>query len=308
MSFEPGKDYLCDLLDFAMPWLDGMAAVLIAHVDASKRPSGVFSVGLVAFGADRAKKATRGWDRLWGKTSCHMTDWHARRGPFTDWSADKSHGRLVESLGIVNRYASYAVAVSCDAADVEKLAPKGADANSKVFHDGLARSYALCCHMAMYSLARLAPGARQNPPRIAYFFESGDAHQGESQRFISEVVSGPMGAALYGCRSHSKLAKTDSRLFEIADIVAWEWAKHIDRIGEGKTQMRGSLKALLGEGHSSEFDFASDSRVMMHMRGPALERFYLRCEETGIFSDHPTPEQTATALENAKRSSLFYSA
>ena len=34
-------------------------------------------------------------------------------------------------------------------------------------------------------------------------------------------------------------------IFHAADLIAWEWAKHIDRLRDGQP-MRGSLRALIG--------------------------------------------------------------
>jgi hypothetical protein len=298
------EDYFCELLDLAMPWPDGVAAVLAAYLDASKRGGGTLCVAALAF--EQAKKATRHWVRLWRDTRCHMTDLNARKGAFRDWSAEKAGTYLVDSVKIINRFASCGVAVSCDVADVDRLAPKTAGPESLALHGGLARAYSLCCHMAMYSLA-LTVRAGRSAPDIAYFFEKGDKHQGESQRFIAEAASTPVGRAMYGCRSYTTLSKTDSRTFEMVDILAWEWAKHIDRIGDGQSKMRGSLKALLGEGIADQFSFVSPSRHMFHMQGAALERFYARCESVGMFSDNPTPEQLRVLDQILSPSSLAYS-
>lgn len=298
-----GGDYFCELLDFAMPWPDGIAAVLIAHVDASRRLGGTFCVAIVAAGADRAKKATRRWIDLWGNTCCHMTDLNARKKDFRGWTPERAGDHLVESVRVINRFASHVVTASCDIADIERLAPKSADPESEVIRGGLANAYALCCHMAMFALADLVRNKRQGTPDIAYFFEEGDEHQTKSQRFISTAVATPAGPRLYARRSHTVLPARGARMFEMADIVAWEWAKQMERFGEGKS-MRPSLKALLGEGISDDTGFVSSTRHMLHMRGPVLERFYRRCESVGMFSDSPTPEQLHTMNEIVKTSSL----
>ncbi|MFZ5779057.1 MAG: hypothetical protein ACOY4R_02470 [Pseudomonadota bacterium] len=303
---RPKGDYFCELLDFVMPWPDGTAAVLVAHVDASKRPGGTFCVAIVACGADRAKKAVRRWVDLWGSTPCHMTDLHALRKDFRNWTSHQAGEHLIRSVKLINRFASYAVAVSCDVADVERLAPRRADADSAVIHGGLAHSYALCCHMAMFALADLVRKTRQGAPDIAYFFERGDEHQGESQRFISTAVASPAGPPLYACRSHVVMQASDARLFEMADIFAWEWAKHIERVAVGRTKKRGSLRALLGGEGSDDLSFVSPSRHLFHMRGAALKRFYARCESVGMFSDNPTPDQISTLEATARRASLAY--
>jgi hypothetical protein len=84
---ERAPDYFCELLDFVMPWAGGQAVLLTAFIDASERDNGIFCVGALAFGSDRAKKATRHWRELWGDTQCHMTDLHTRKvDPFKQWT------------------------------------------------------------------------------------------------------------------------------------------------------------------------------------------------------------------------------
>jgi hypothetical protein len=285
-----------------MPLPGALAAVLLAYLDASKREAGTFSVAAVAFGEDRAKKATRRWVELWGETRCHMTDLNARGGKFAHWAPEQAGAQLKESIKIINRYLSFGVAVSCDVADVNRLSPKSADPGSIAFFGGFTRAYALCCHMAMHSLAKMAVDRQVSRSRdIAYFFEAGDLHQGDSQRFISTMVSGEIGRSFYGYRSHSVLKKEDARLFEMTDILAWEWAKHIERVREHKTSMRRSLRALLGDGVSGEFDFASRTRRAFHLHGQPLERYFKQAEELGLFSDRPSEEQHRSMAANLWR-------
>lgn len=288
-----------------MLWAHGITAVLIAYVDASKRDGGTLSVAIVAFGADRAKKATRRWIDLWGQTRCHMTDLNSRKRQFQDWSADKAHIHMVESVKIMNT-AQYGIAVSCNVADVERLAPKSAGEDSMVFHGGLTRAYALCCHVAMYAVALHVRTVRPGAADIAYFFEKGDEHQTESQAFIANAVATRPGAFIYGCRSHALLQKSDARIFEMVDFLAWEWAKHVERVGNGTSKMRPSLGAFLNidPSNTDPLRFASGSRYVLHMRDAKLIRFYERCEELGIFSDSPTPDQLKALHETASQSSL----
>jgi len=295
-GLDDEADYFCWLLDRAMPWSGGYAVVLEAYFDASKRDDGAFCVAGFAFGYDRAKKATHDWKQLWGDTQCHMTDLSANppREDFKGWSNDQAKERIEAAISIINRLASFGVAVSVDVAEFASLAPTVADPGSQMVLNGFRTPYAVCCHSAMAAMARLTGGGED----IAYFFEFGDKDQGESAAFTSWIKAhGALSRRLYGMRSHSILDAADSRLFEMADIFAWEWAKHVQRdknrypLDEnGVTRQRGSLRALLGDGlqKKNETNVLSANRRGWHISGEPLERYFRRVSELELLSDQPS--------------------
>lgn len=278
---QSAPDYFCELLDFTMPWNGGVAVVLAAYFDASARESDMLAVAGLAFSGDGAKTATEKWVDLWGDTRCHMTDLHSGRGrpgnPYFGWSDDEAGQRLKDSVSIINAYASYAVAVSCRISDIERLAPKTATPETEFFLDAFSAAYPLCATMAMSALGGLLRKSG-NDSGVAYFFEQGDLNQSAAQRYIEHATSPRYGedrAAIkehYRHRSFTVMQKEDSRLFEMADIFAWEWAKHMERLMQGKP-MRDSLRALLGDGKSGETDFTSASRRAFHNAGPAFAAY-----------------------------------
>lgn len=82
---------------------------------------------------------------------------------------------------------------------------------------------------------------------INYFFELGDQYQPESQRLIGLIASyGLVAHHLYRWRAHALVRKQDCRLFELTDMVAWEWARHVNRHAGGH-EMRKSLRELIGD-------------------------------------------------------------
>ena len=269
--------------------------MLEAYFDASERESGIFCVAGFAFGHDRAKKATRDWKWLWGDTQCHMTDLNQSppAGDFKGWSPEKAKECTEAAIPIINNRSTFGVAVSVDTAEFSKFAPKTSDPDSKNALNGLRTPYAHCCHAAMVAMAHMTGSAD-----IAYFFEFGDKHQGESQAFMGWIASHPSVARrLYKMRSHRVLSAADCRLFETADIFAWEWAKHVERDKDGKildangvTRQRGSLRALLGEGlqKSAETNVTSVNRRGWHITGAPLERYYQRIGDMELLSDQPS--------------------
>jgi hypothetical protein len=275
-AVQPAWRLFHELMDLVAPD-GGTIGLLAAYLDASQRESGVFAVGGFAFGHDRAKKASSAWHRLWGDTICHMADLNSRKpgSAFAGWTTEQAGQRLKDSVKIINRYSSYAVCVSCDLTEIERLAPRSAARGSEMYLGGFRRAYATCCHLAMASLGNVI---RENNgvPAVAYFFESGDQYQAESQYFISLATAEPLLKTMYCHISHTVADKRDVRLLETADIIAWEWARHQERVRHNQ-HMRPSLLALLdpkSSGIMSKIDFASPSRRAVHLTGKPLERYF----------------------------------
>jgi len=267
-SSKPALDHLCELLELTGLREGGHAIVLNAYLDASERSSGVFCVAGLAYGFDRAKKATREWMRLWGDTPCHMTDLHNRRGAFRDWTSEAAGDHLKQSVRIMRAHASCMVAVSCDLAELQALLPDSSAADSVPLLDGFRTAYAMCCHFAMATFGDMTDGG------LRYHFESGDRYQAQSQQFIAHATAHEPLRQSYGYAGHAVSRKQDGRLFETADILAWEWAKHIERMREGKG-MRPSLAHLLNEpaGQFHEMRFESLKAKAMHLHGDRLALF-----------------------------------
>lgn len=288
-STPESEDYFFWLLERVKPWPGGYVAVLEAYIDASERTSRKYCVSVIAFGSDRARKALGAWKRLWGDTCCHMTDLNAARGVFKGWDESGKSKEMIEaSVPIILGADPFIVAVSVDLDEFERLAPKEADPGSMALLGGFRTPYAHCCHAAMAALRMLT-----GPTDIAYFFESGDKGQGESQGFMGHLKGHASTAKrLYGLRSHSVVSKEDCRIFEMTDVFAWEWAKHVERQhGGGETRMRGSLRALLGDElrKDGEMNLISPRLRAWHMTGERMERYFQRAEECEFFSDNPSP-------------------
>lgn len=279
-------DYFCDLLDFAMPRKGGYAVLLNVYIDASKRPGGIFCVSGFAFGTDRAKKASAEWRRLWGDTICHMTDLHSRQKAFAQgWDdRDKVETYLKNSIAIVNRYRSYGVAVSCDLNEINALAPISAATDSQRYLAGFRRAYPICCHLAMSTFGKLVREHGGGDHDIAYFFETGDADQAESQQFIAMGATEPILRRYWSLATNTLIDKADARLLEPSDILAWEWAKHRERVRQGKGK-RPPLRDLLGDGIEDEKSFSSGAMRAMHLQGDSLKNYFENVRTMILASD-----------------------
>lgn len=212
---------------------------LRACIDATTRNSGVFSVAGVAFGYDRGKKASREWDRVLDGRSFHMTDLNARRGDF-DRISDPEKLRIMKgTIGIINKYASFCFAVSCEKALVEDSLPvvSGNDVGSREMLAAFRSIYGMMCHIGMYSMGRYSGGWQNGNPSVSYIFEKGDEGQNGLIRFL-QFLENTKGADAF-LKSYSMSRRTVTSkdemegIFHSADLVAWEWAKHVERQRDG---------------------------------------------------------------------------
>ena len=263
-----------EALDAAMPWADGTIFMLRACFDASERESGVFCVAGVAFGVDRARKADREWSTAFDGRRLHMADLHARKGDFEGISAEDAGRYCQSAVRIINRYATAVVAVSCDVDEVEQHRPRGPQFDSHQITDISRSAYNLCVHLTMMGLGGMLGRDGQ---KVQYWFELGDKFQSASRRFL-ESLNHPKHEPLrqaYCYGSDAFVSKADAPLFDAADMVAWKWGKHIDRVRVGQPP-RPSLAALMGSlcvvdgkpGHKAR------GRVAIHACGKPMARYF----------------------------------
>lgn len=249
--------------------------MLRAYFDASERGGGVLAVAGVSFGPDQAKKAAKRWREVFGDRVLHMTDLHARRGEFAGITAEEA-GRLCQAaVGIISRHAHAVVAVSCNVNEAGKLKPAPGPA-SELLGDAVHSAYNMCTHLAMHSMGSLT---RRREGEIQYWFECGDRYQGMTARFLS-ALSVPEAAPMRRALSYSTYVlqnKTGALLLQAADLVAWEWAKHVERHAAG-LKVRPSLAALMGGPceHDGRPEHRSRNRLGLHCTGMPLQRFYGR--------------------------------
>lgn len=250
--------------------------MLRAYCDASELRSGVFSIAGVAFGVDRAKKATRDFEDLFGVGRiCHMTDLHNRRKEFAGIGDEEAYRLCRGAVEIINRRATLIAVASCDIGEVARLAPRSSRPDAELLQEALSTSYSCCMHWLMHVMGSML--ARDASQRMHYWFELGDEHQGIARRFLSELSS-PMLEPLrrsYAYGESAFVAARDARLFEAADLVAWEWGRHVDGVRAGRCT-RKSLAALMGgpcvhEGHAVH---NSVGRYARHLSGQVLVRYF----------------------------------
>ena len=247
--------------------LSGQVVALRACIDASTRESGVFTIAGVAYGFNRALKANRRWVSILDGRPFHMADLHARVKDFAGASDEEVHRIMLGTVDTIHQYASYFFAVSCDAELVKNDLPTASspDADSRAMLAAFRSVYGFMCHMGMYVLGGLADSTGRQR-QISYIFERGDSGQRGLCRYLDHVQSLDYAAPFldgYSLNRYSVTGKDEMEgIFHSADLVAWEWAKHVDR-QRGGHKMRPSLAAMMG----GEVDARHDVRGMTVANG-----------------------------------------
>lgn len=230
--------------------LSGEVVALRACIDASNRENSFYSVAVVAYGFDRAIKANREWEALLDGRTFHMTDLHARRGDFKGISDSEVERIMRGTVSVIRRHASFVMATSCIKNLIEPHMPRtaGISSDSKELLSAFRSVYGLMSHLAMYAVGSRAGNASAAGTRqISYVFEAGDVGQAGFVKFIEFLQNNPGREVFldgYSLNRHTISSKGNMEpIFHSADLVAWEWAKHVERTSDG-LRMRGSLRNL----------------------------------------------------------------
>jgi hypothetical protein len=240
-----GPSEFDEFIDATFPWEDGKVVMLKSYFDASSRSdTGVFCVAGVAFGIDRAKKFEREMRSLFGQRRCHMTDMSARKGEFEGVPPEQTDRLCRAAISAIVGNATAIAVVSCDVSEVEKYRPRETTHHSEPLADSMRSAYNCCLHWSMTVMGRML--ATEPPQRVQYWFETGDLFQDAARRFLA-TINHPHALPLrqgYAYGSDVFAAKADVVSFDAADIVAWEWRKHVERFRSGAKE-RPSLTALM---------------------------------------------------------------
>jgi hypothetical protein len=232
---------------------DDDVVALRASIDASRLGTGVFSLGGVAFGYDRAVKANAEWERLMKGRTFHMTDLNARKGDFKGISDADKQEIMVGIVSIIKRHASCMVAVSCNDSNISEAFPAATsgDRNSEEMRNAFRSAYGVMCNLCLSALGRMQEEKTSKKGKsISYIFEAGDKGQPGMLRFINFMMDLPAAERLaesYSMAWFTIATKGQMEgIFHAADFVAWEWSRHVERQLQGKV-MRKSLSVLTGE-------------------------------------------------------------
>ena len=253
--------------------------MLEAYFDESERTSGLFGVAGFAFAREQAKKFTGEWTALFREFggACHMSELAAGNGRFRNAPKPERERLCKEAVKIINRRASFGVAVSCYVPEMHHYHPR--------WVRGFEHAYPVCCHMAAVLLGNQVKASSMDGS-IAYFFEAGHRFAASAHHlmnYASNDVAELKDAYRY--RSHAFVSKDDAPPLQAADMLAWEWTKYRDEtVDKRKRPMRQSLRALFV---SPDGTPTLDKRryTLSHLEGQPLAEFSRKIAQLAVIQD-----------------------
>ena len=244
--------------------------MLEAYFDESERRTGVFAVAGYAFAKEQAKKFTKDWAELFQPYggACHMKDLTARQGAFKGIDPDEPARLIKGAVKIINRRASFGVAVSCQLEEMDYYLPK--------WVRGFEHAYPVCCHMAATMLGAQVKQSSMDST-IAYFFEAGHQFAASSHFLMNYATQSPETKESYRYSAHAFVPKGEAVPLQAADMLAWEWAKYRDEtVNQRKRVMRKSLATLFAVAGADGKPILDKRRYYLtHLEGEGLKRFCL---------------------------------
>lgn len=273
------------VLDALLPEPEnGLAVMLSGYADAS-RLGGLVCVAAVAYRKKAALKCRTDWNSIYGRRGSHWTELNSKHGGrYAELSKDQRNGLVKGGITTIKKHASFYVAVSAEASDIDELKPRTSDPRYRRELDGFRTPYAFMLHMALSSLGMVVADAGIDD-EIIYFIENGDEGCGQATSFIRYVAGrrdDPSLKHLYRYRSDAGVSKEDCPLAATADAIAWEWNAYREySLPAGR--IRGSFAALstphrinTSEGiGGSNFMFRHYSRTQLTSFFEKLETFVL---------------------------------
>jgi hypothetical protein len=234
--------------------------VIEAYFDESER-NGVFCVAGYCYFPSKAPRAAKKWSEILGGRTFHATDMNCGWGEFKDLDKDTSDRMYRGLVATVLKYAELGIAASVSPNEVTTKWPG---------LDGFRTAYAVCCH---HVVGRVSSYLRDSgiKSRVAYVFEAGHKHAPEADSYMHSIAKSERRRDLYHYCSHAFVSKKDMPLLQTADLLAWEWRKHVLERGFDATKfsldnMRGSLREL--------FERGGKKHIVGHFTGSDLDRYF----------------------------------
>lgn len=242
--------------------------MLEAYFDESERTAGTFCVAGYVFAKQQAKKFAKEWSRLFAgiEGGLHMVDLAHGKESFEGMQPSEKKKLLVEAVRIISLRMSFAVAVSCKLEEMKRYSP--------AWICGFGHAYPVCCHLAMTTVGQCLD-EKNNPEKVAYFFENGHQYEGEARKFMKNAVRVDLLKQSYRYYSDSFVPKADAVALQAADFLAYEWAKCHDETVEREIRpVRESFRAMVKS--------APGRYKVRHVTGTPLVKFMNRVSSLGL--------------------------
>lgn len=217
-----------------------------------KKSSPYLTIAGYVFRRRGAREFTKAWgpylNRRMGYAYYHQTDMVGHRDIFGDCDADKLDQINRKLITLTRKWSAFGFAVTVHEADYEaKIGGRwGLPPNA----------FGFALLQAMIMVRRWADRASFEG-QISYFFEEGNAHEGEAATFLTQLIKkSPTNRERYRFRTHAFLPK-ETHWLHPADFLAWHWSQ--ERMRQSQVQrehpVRMDLIALLNGRNDMTMDY-----------------------------------------------------
>jgi hypothetical protein len=222
-----GRDaaHFSGLLDTLLPH-GGMVFAVHAFFDESITPPpyGLLCVAGYLIESEQTKKLVSEWQGALDEFNVpyfRMSNLAHGTKQFSSMTMEQRIALEKRLIGIIKRRVTLGIAITVNPRDFERVLPPA-------MIRGYGSEYTFCTQVALAEVARWAE-ARKYQGDVAYFFESGHAHQSEANRHMTEIATHPELKKVYRYGSHSFADKKKLLPLQAADLLAWQWTTDFKR-------------------------------------------------------------------------------
>jgi hypothetical protein len=237
--------------------------VFSAYFDESgtDKQSPIMCVAGYVFADEEVLRFTAEWNELlaeYGLPYLHMKDFVHSRGPFKGLARADRDGLYPRLIAVLRARLAHGIVISMSEREYEAVVPRE-------LRREFESAYAVCSFLSFVAVQRWADRERYDGP-IAYTFEAGDEHASEAARHMQGLAQDPIARAVTRYDSHSFASRESAVPLQAADVLAWEWTKHVrDTVMRRARPTRKSLHELARD--------RPGSHTVYHLQGPRVLRW-----------------------------------
>jgi hypothetical protein len=209
---------------------------------------------------ENTSKLTAEWDAVLREHSLpyfRMAECNQEAGVFKGWSRQDCDMVARKMIGIVSKYRSLAIGVSVDENYSDMLL-----SDPSVGINISISPYSFCCYFLQILTSNWLD-ENNISGKVAYVFESGNTHAGESHRVLTSVYENTKLRERFRYAGHAYAPKLDNPALQAADMFAWHWGKSVSRIYRRQAP-RGDLRALADGGKTLFMHFDKNKLLHLH--------------------------------------------
>ncbi len=227
-----------EIVETVAPNSEDMVVLIKSYFDESYN-DGLLCLAGYIFTSAKARNLDLEWKKMLARYKrlpyFRMSACNAHEDPFDRLSKAECISVATDAISLINQHAAFGCAVTVDQAAFNKIVTR------KGF---VSTPYEFCAWLCLTAVR--SEIAKQFPSAgLSFFFEAGFQHQELANNLMNKIFNTPELRAEYNYRSHSFMDKIECCPIQAADLLAWQWYKDSIRRGNGETNPRGDLAALI---------------------------------------------------------------